>query len=64
MNFKISKKHFKIFKEINKKGYYKPTYSDQEPATKTLIKNNIIEWRSDYKGLIFTNYGKEFVDNL
>jgi len=55
---KFSKKHIAIFKTITEKGKYKPTYSDREPATQTLIKNGLIDWRSDYKGLIFTELGQ------
>lgn len=59
--FKPSKKHLAIFKRIAEKGYYKPTYSDKEPATVTLEKKGIIEWRGDYRGVILTEYGKELV---
>lgn len=59
--FKPSRKHLAIFKTIIEKGYYKPGYSDQEPATKTLQKKGIVEWRGDYKGVRFTEYGKELV---
>ena len=62
--FKISQKHIKIFKTIKEKGFYKPTYSDQEPATQTLIKNGIIEWRTDYRGLVFTETGKYILQDL
>jgi hypothetical protein len=51
---KLSKKHIEIFETIKRKGWYKPGYSDQEPATKTLLKNGIIEWRVDYRALVFT----------
>lgn len=60
--FKPSKKHFKIFKTIITNGFYKPAYSDQEPATQTLLKEAIIEWRGDYRGLIFTEHGKKVVE--
>lgn len=59
--FKPTKKHLAIFKRIAEKGYYKPTYSDQEPATKTLEKNGIVEWRDDFKGVKLTEYGKDLV---
>lgn len=64
MKFKPSQKHLHIFKTISEKGYYKPTYSDQEPATKTLIKHGIAEWRTDWRGIKLTEYGKEVVNNL
>lgn len=56
---KFSQKHIKIFLTIAEKGKYKPTYSDQEPATKTLINNGYIEWRYDWRGLKFTKKGKQ-----
>lgn len=59
--FKLSDKHLQIFEKIREKGFYKPTYSDQEPATTTLIKQNIVEWRDDWRGVKFTDFGKEFV---
>jgi hypothetical protein len=59
--FKPSKKHLAIFKTIAEKGYYKPTYSDKEPATVTLEKKGIVEWRGDYRGVILTEYGKELI---
>lgn len=61
MKFKPSKKHLKIFNIIYCNGYYRPQYSDQEPATQTLIKRGIVEWREDYRGLRLTEYGKELV---
>lgn len=61
---KLTKKHFQIFDTIAEKGYYKPTYSDQEPATQKLIKEGIIDWRDDFKGVILTPYGKKFVSEL
>lgn len=61
---KLSKKHITIFKRIADNGYYRPTYSDMEPATKTLLKNGIIEWRQDFRGLILTEYGKKIVNEL
>lgn len=62
--FKFSKKHLQIFEKIRKNGYYKPTYSDQEPATKTLMNKGIIEWKPDFKGVILTNYGTELLKQL
>lgn len=62
--FKLSKKHLAIFKKIGERGYYKPRYSDQEPATQTLLKKGIVEWREDFKGVRLTEYGKEFINNL
>ncbi len=59
--FRPSKKHLAIFKTIIEKGFYKPSSSDQEPSTKTLINNKIVEWRDDYRGVIFTEEGKELV---
>ena len=55
---KLGKKHIQIIKTIREKGKYKPTYGDQEPATKTLIKRGIIEWGEDFRGLILTEKGK------
>ncbi len=59
--FKPSKKHLAIFKKIAEKGYYKPTYSDKEPTTKTLEKKGIVEWRDDFRGLRLTKKGEELV---
>lgn len=59
--FKPSKKHLAIFKTIAEKGYYKPTYSDKEPATMTLEKKGIVEWRDDFRGVKLTEYGRELV---
>ena len=59
--FKPSKKHLAIFKRIAEKGFYKPAYSDQEPATTTLVKKGIVEWRSDFRGVILTEFGKELI---
>lgn len=64
IKFKPSKKHLSILKTISEKGYYKPAYSDQEPATQTLLKNGIAEWKEDYKGIILTEAGKQFVSHL
>ncbi len=61
--FKPSDKHLQIFKKIAEKGKYKPTYSDKEPATVTLIKKGIIDWRGDFTGLIFTEYGKQLIES-
>lgn len=55
---RFSKKHIEIFKTILKNGYYKPGYSDKEPATATLIKNGLVEWREDYRGVKLTENGK------
>jgi len=62
--FKPSKKHLAIFKRIEDKGYYRPTYSDKEPATTTLLNKGIVEWREDYRGVKLTEYGKTFVNQL
>lgn len=59
--FKPSRKHLAIFKIISEKGFYKPAYSDKEPATMTLEKKGIIEWRGDFRGVKLTEYGKELV---
>lgn len=61
---KFSKKHLAIFKAISERGGYKPAYSDSEPATKTLIKNGLIDWRHDYRCLIFTEKGKQLQNEL
>lgn len=50
---KLSPKHKKIIQTIREKGYYKPAYSDHEPATKTLLKHGIVEWRGDFGGCLF-----------
>jgi hypothetical protein len=55
---KLSRKHIQIINTIREKGKYRPTYSDQEPATKTLIKHGIIEWTEDMRGLVLTEAGK------
>ncbi len=62
--FKPSKKHLSIFAHLGKYQYYKPTYSDREPATMTLLKNGIIEWREDFRGLKLTAYGKQFIEQF
>jgi hypothetical protein len=59
--FKPSNKHLSIFKTIIEKGYYRPTYSDQEPATKTLLKLGIVEWREDFRGVKLTEYGANLI---
>ena len=59
---KIKKKHISIFKTIIEKGFYKPAFSDQEPATLTLQKNGLIEWKLDYTGLVLTEEGKKYVN--
>jgi len=59
---KISEKHRKIIRTIWEKGKYRPTYSDKEPATMTLIKHGIIEWRDDFRGLILTDFGRTITD--
>lgn len=64
LKFKPSKKHLSIFKTIAKYGYYKPAYSDQEPATMTLIKFKIVECRTDFRGVELTDIGKHYVNNL
>jgi len=61
---KPSKKHLQILATIEKRGYYKPAYSDKEPATMTLLNKGIIEWREDYRGLHLTEYGKIFIKQL
>lgn len=59
--FKPSKKHKAIFKRILEKGYYKPTYSDREPATQTLIKHGLVDWRGDFRGVELTEAGKVWI---
>jgi hypothetical protein len=59
--FRPSKKHLAIFKRIAENGYYKPAYSDKEPATATLEKKGIVEWRDDFRGVKLTEYGEELV---
>lgn len=61
---KFSPKHKQIIKTILEKGKYKPTYSDQEPATMTLIKLDIIEWKGDFTGLILTEFGKTITNDI
>lgn len=61
LKFKFSSKHLAIFETISKKGYYKPVYSDQEPALKTLENLGFIEWKPDFTGVVFTEYGKNYV---
>jgi hypothetical protein len=56
---KLKRKHIVIVKTIVEKGKYKPTYSDQEPATKTLIKLGLVEWKSDYSGVVLTDLGEK-----
>lgn len=62
--FKPSKKHLQIFNSIAEKGFYKPRFSDQEPATKKLEKLGIVEWRNDFRGVILSEYGKSIVEQL
>lgn len=65
---KFSKKHIAIFETIIADGYYKPTYSDREPATQTLIRNGFVDWRGDFRGVVFTKLGeieiRPNIDNL
>lgn len=61
---KYSDKHRQIVKTILEKGKYKPTYSDQEPATMTLIKQNIVEWNGSFTGVILTENGKQKVNEI
>jgi len=61
--FKPSKKHISIFATIIEKGFYKPAYSDKEPATVNLENKGLIEWKSDYTGLVLTQKGKDFINN-
>jgi hypothetical protein len=63
---KLSKKHLEIFRTIlfGSKGYYKPTYSDKEPATQTLINAGLIDWRTDFRGVILTEQGKEYIKTI
>lgn len=58
---KLSKKHIYIFKRIQEKGKYKPAYSDQEPAMRTLLREGLVEWNATYSGVILTEKGKQFV---
>ena len=55
---KLSKKGIKIIQTIREKGKYKPAYSDQEPALKTLLKLDIVKWRGDFRGVVLTELGK------
>jgi hypothetical protein len=57
-------KHIQIVKTIVAEGKYKPTYSDQEPATKTLIKHGLVKWKSDYSGVILTELGMKCKDEI
>lgn len=61
---KFSEKHKQIVKTILENGKYKPTYSDHEPATTTLIKRNIVEWNGSFTGVILTEYGKSIVNDI
>lgn len=61
---KYSRKHAAIVKEIIDKGKYKPAYSDQEPATKTLEKRGIIRWKDDYSGVVLTEQGLLVKDEI
>lgn len=61
---KFSPKHQQIIQTILEKGKYKPTYSDQEPATCTLMKRNIIQWNGSFTGLILTEYGKTIAHSI
>lgn len=56
---KLSRKHISIFETIEEQGKYKPTYSDQEPALKTLIRLGLVKWKGDFSGVIFTELGNE-----
>jgi hypothetical protein len=55
--FKLKWKHAQIVKKIVENGVYKPTYSDQEPATQTLIKHGLVQWKSDFSGVVLTELG-------
>ena len=56
---KLKWKHISIIKTIVAKGKYKPAYSDQEPATKTLIKLGLVEWKDDFSGVVLTQLGEK-----
>lgn len=64
MKVKFSPKHISIIKTILVKGKYKPTYSDKEPATQTLIKRGIIDWNGSFTGLVLTEYGKQISEEI
>lgn len=55
---KLKWKHIQIIKTIVEKGKYKPASSDQEPATKTLIKLGLVSWKDDYSGVVLTELGE------
>lgn len=59
---KLKWKHAQIVKKIVETGKYKPTYSDQEPATQTLIKLGLVEWKSDFSGVVLTELGLKSKD--
>lgn len=54
---KLRRKHIEIIKTIVAEGKYKPTYSDQEPATKRLIKLGLVQWNETFTGVILTELG-------
>jgi hypothetical protein len=59
-----SKKHKEIVTTILMKGKYKPAYSDQEPATQTLIKKGIVEWKEDFSGVVLTEWGQKIKGSI
>lgn len=61
---KLKRKHISIIKTIVEKGKYKSEYSDQEPATKTLIKLGLVEWKDDFSGVVLTESGKMHKDEI
>lgn len=61
---KFSRKHIEIVAKIVKNGKYKPTYSDQEPATQTLIKRGIVEWNGSFTGVVLTEYGNQIKNQI
>lgn len=64
VHMKLGEKHKKIFKAIKEYGKYKPTYSDHEPATNTLIKWGLVKWNESYTGVIFTEKGSELAKTI
>lgn len=61
---KLRRKHVEIIKTIVETGKYKPTYSDQEPATKRLIKLGLVQWKGDFSGVILTELGEKCKDEI
>lgn len=58
INYVPTKTDIKIFNTIFEKGYYSPP-NCQSPSIKKLLRLGIVEYRDDFKGVYFTEIGKQ-----